>query len=314
MNVLSLFDGISCAAIACERANLKVDKYYTSEIDKYATAISLYKYPFLYRLGDVNNITSKEVDKIDLLVGGSPCQGFSAAGHGQNFKDVRSKLFWEYVRVLNDVQPKYFLLENVSMKKEWQDVISNAVGVEPIKLNSALVSAQSRIRLYWTNIPNIVPPTDKGIYLKDVIEHGLALKDKSVCIDANYYKGGSVKNYLYKLKNGLPTHESERRLLINVATIGKGGQGQRVYSTNGKSTTMLSSTGGFGTKTGLYVDGELIRKLSPLEAERCQTIPDDYTRLGDFNGTYKLISNLQRYKAIGNAFTVDMIAHIFRNI
>src|SRR5690606_31986844 len=136
------------------------------------------------------------VGKIDLLIGGSPCQGFSFAGHQLNFNDPRSKLFFEFARILEECNPKYFLLENVRMKKEYEDVISSRLQVQPVLINSALVSAQSRKRLYWTNIPNIQQPKDKGILLKDIIEDGIVDRDKSYCIDANYYKGGSVKNYL----------------------------------------------------------------------------------------------------------------------
>jgi DNA-cytosine methyltransferase len=154
MNVLSLFDGISCGRVALERAGLKVDNYLASEIDKHAIKIAQKNYPDTRQLGDVRELNGKHWPPIDLLLGGSPCQGFSLAGKGLNFNDKRSKLFFEFVRLLGECKPKYFLFENVKMKQEYQDVISACLGVQPIMIDSALVSAQSRKRLYWTNIPN----------------------------------------------------------------------------------------------------------------------------------------------------------------
>lgn len=179
MNILSLFDGISCGQIALERACIKIDNYYSSEIDNNAIKVTQYNYPNTIQIGDVTKIKYKDnklytekgiyENKIDLLIGGSPCQGFSNAGKMLNFKDERSMLFFEYVRLLNEVKPKYFLLENVKMKKEWQDIITRYLGVEPIEINSSLVSGQNRVRLYWTNIPNVKPPQDKKIMFKDII-------------------------------------------------------------------------------------------------------------------------------------------------
>lgn len=166
MNVLSIFDGMSCGRIALERAGIKVDNYYASEIDKYAIQIAKKNYPDIIHIGDVTKVKANDLPKIDLLIGGSPCQGFSFAGKQLNFEDERSKLFFEFVRLLEECKPKYFLLENVKMKKEYQDIISSYLGVEPIKINSSLVSAQNRERLYWTNIPNIRQPEDKGIFIK----------------------------------------------------------------------------------------------------------------------------------------------------
>ena len=150
MNVLSLFDGMSCGRIALERAGIKVDKYYASEIDKYAITITKKNFPNTIHIGDVTKIKAEDLEPIDLLMGGSPCQGFSFAGRQLNFDDPRSALFFEFVRLLKECKPKYFLLENVRMKKEYQDVITEHLGVEPIMINSALVSAQNRKRLYWT--------------------------------------------------------------------------------------------------------------------------------------------------------------------
>ena len=171
MNVLSLFDGMSCGQIALNQLGIKVDKYYASEIDKYAITITKKNFPNTIHLGDVTKVKAEDLEPIDLLMGGSPCQGFSFAGRQLNFNDPRSALFFEFVRLLKECKPKYFLLENVRMKKEYQDVISEHLGVEPIMINSALVSAQNRVRLYWTNIPNIIQPQDKGLMLKDILEN-----------------------------------------------------------------------------------------------------------------------------------------------
>lgn len=169
MNVLSLFDGMSCGQIALNRADIPYSNYYASEIDKYAIKVTQHNYPNTIQLGDVTEVKSSDLPQIDLLIGGSPCQGFSFAGKQLNFDDPRSKLFFEFVRLLKECKPKFFLLENVKMKKEYQDVISEHLGVEPIEINSALVSAQNRKRLYWTNIPFDKNIEDKGILLKDIV-------------------------------------------------------------------------------------------------------------------------------------------------
>ena len=193
MNVLSLFDGMSCGQIALNKLGIKYDKYFACEIDKYAMQVTQHNFPDTIQLGDVQFVTKETfgTHKIDLVIGGSPCQGFSFAGKMLNFDDPRSRLFFEYVRLVKDLKPKYFLLENVKMKKEYQNVITQYMGVEPIEINSALVSAQNRRRLYWTNIPNIEHPEDKGIVLKDIIESGyvddrMVDKGKSYCLTARY--------------------------------------------------------------------------------------------------------------------------------
>ena len=202
MNVLSLFDGMSCGQIALQKAGIKVDQYYASEIDKYAIKVAKANYPDMIHLGDVTQVMSKSLPKIDLLIGGSPCQGFSFAGKQLNFDDPRSKLFFEYIRLLNKLKPKYFLLENVRMKQESQDIITRYMGVDPVEINSSLVSAQNRKRLYWTNIPFDVPK-DKNILLKDILEDGITDRDKSHCLDANYFKGGNLKSYFEKHRRQL---------------------------------------------------------------------------------------------------------------
>lgn len=306
MKVVSLFDGISCGFLALERAEIPVEKYIAYEIDKSALQISRAHFSdkIEYR-GNVETADFTEFRGYDLLIGGSPCQGFSFAGKQLNFEDERSKLFFEYVRALKEIQPKYFLLENVQMKQEYKDIISDYLGVEPVMIDSALVSAQQRKRLYWTNIPNITQPADKHIYLQDVVESdALVDRDKAHAIIASI---------------GRTTHREyfQRH------------QGQLVYS------IMLSNiNGGFGeTKPRVHIDRSFtlttknlphliignkvininvdnyklyIRKVTPLECERLQTLPDNYTDVG--------LSNTQRYKCLGNAWTVDVIAHILGHI
>ena len=212
MNGLSLFDGMSCGQIALDRLGITVKNYFASEIDKYAIKVAQQNFPGTIHLGDVREIQTSgthlmdEFDcghKIDLLIGGSPCQGFSFAGKQLNFDDPRSQLFFEYVRLLKALKPKYFLLENVKMKKESMDVISEYLGVEPVAINSNLVSAQNRYRLYWTNIPFDGLPFDKGIMLKDILEDGITDREKAHCIDANYFKGGNLKSYFEKHRRQL---------------------------------------------------------------------------------------------------------------
>jgi len=188
--VLSLFDGMSCGQIALNKTGISYGKYYASEIDKHAIKVTQTNYPNTIQLGDVTKIKGSDLPKIDLLIGGSPCQGFSFAGKGLNFEDPRSKLFFEFVRLKNETQPKYWLLENVKMKAEHQAIISELLGVQPIKINSGLVSAQNRERLYWANF-GIAQPTDKSVLLKDIIENGFIDRSKAYCIDANYWKGGN---------------------------------------------------------------------------------------------------------------------------
>jgi DNA-cytosine methyltransferase len=299
MKILSLFDGISCAQVALERAGKKPRYYYASEIDKYAIKITQKNFPNTIQLGDVTNIKGKYSAGITLLVAGSPCQGFSISGKQLGFDDTRSKLYFEFERLLYQVKPKYFLLENTAMKKEWRGVITKRLGVEPIMINSALVSAQSRKRLYWTNIPNVTQPEDKKIYLKDILELGYTERDKSLCVTSTYARA-CHRDYFFK---------SNRQLIFNkpvrVATIDKGGRAERIYGVDGKSVAISASNGGLGSKTGLYFDKGLVRKLFPIECERLQTLEDNFTAG---------VSNTQRYKLLGNCFTVDVIAHILRNI
>ena len=312
MKILSLFDGISCARVALERVGISVEAYFASEIDKYAIQIAKKNFPNTEEIGDVTMLDGYwlGVDGIDLLIGGSPCQDLSIAKRNRKGLDgERSGLFWEYVRILKKVKPKWFLLENVaSMPKEAKQTITETLGVEPIMINAALVSAQNRKRLFWTNIPNVKLPDDKGILLKDILENGDSDRLKSYAIDANYFKGSSWEHYKKKGNRQLVFLGGIRNK--DWAKDGKDysrnfGQGDRVYSPDGKSTTLSALGGGRGAKTGLYKTDNLIRKLTPIECERLQGLPDNYT---------EGCSNTQRYKMLGNAFNVDVVAHILSNL
>jgi len=309
MNILSLFDGISCARLAVERNGVKVNKYYTSEVDKYASAISQHQFPDNIQLGDVKGVTADMVEDIDLLIGGSPCQDLSIAKRGrEGLEGTRSGLFWEYVRILKEVKPKYFVLENVnSMPKEARDKISEALGVEPIMINASLVSAQQRRRLFWTNIEGVELPEDKGIKLNDILEHGHTERDKSLVITATYART-CLRDYFTK---------GSRQLVFNkpvrVGRLNKGGQGGRVYSVNGKSICLSADGDGRGAKTVPYEMNKHIRKLTPIECERLQSVPDNFT-LVPHPVLKGMMSNAQRYKTLGNAFNVDVVAHILKQI
>jgi len=395
MNVLSLFDGMSCGQIALDQLGIPVKNYFAAEIDKYAIQIARKNYPDMIHLGDVKNIKTSgthlmdEFDcghKIDLLIGGSPCQGFSFGGKGLNFDDPRSKLFFEFDRLLKALKPKYFLLENVKMKKESEQIITDYLGVEPVEINSNLVSAQNRKRLYWTNIPFDGLPEDKGIMLKDILEeetaefyragaylqekrrasdknpdmlnpdyrsqantiHDVESKSGTVCAGTHGYAIGYVPEQ--KSKDGL-IHIGDAKLNDKYAMI------NRVYAAEGKSPSLRATTGGHnqpkveikcGAWRGRYIkdgvrqdhkqkvaglttqrlevrkdektnalttvqkDNVAVkinemhwRKLTVTECERLQTVPDGYT-CG--------VSNTQRYKMLGNGWTVDVIKHIFEGL
>ena len=292
MNVLSLFDGISCGQLALQRLGVKVDNYFASEIDKFAIQVTQHHFPNTIQLGDVTQVKGSDLPKIDLLIGGSPCQGFSFLGKRLDFEDPRSKLFFEYVRLLKECKPKYFLLENVKMKQECKDIISEQLGVEPIMINSALVSAQNRKRLYWTNIPNVTQPEDKGILLKDIVENPEEVvidREKSLAINKSYsqspwkhYKTKAVNQMLlYRLPHGYITED---------------------FMYVEKYPTLCAQSP--GTKHKMKC-GEHYRTLTPLECERLQTMPDEYT---------DILKKTRRYQVIGNAWTVDVIVHILKNM
>lgn len=300
MNVLSMFDGMSCGQIALNRLGIPYKKYYAAELDKYAVQVTQANFPETVQLGDVTsqafmNWVNAMADKggIDLLIGGSPCQGFSFAGKQLNFDDPRSKLFWVFVKVLKKLKPKYFMLENVRMKKESLDIITEALGVEPIFINSGLVSAQNRQRYYWTNIPVDGLPNDKGIKLKDVLEP----------VEPCKFKGGNLKTYFEKHRQQL-VFSKDGLCHVGDANIRGNQTIKRVYHPDGKAPT-LTTMGGGHREPKVLTSPVSWRKLTPLECERLQTVPDNYTNH---------VSNSQRYKMLGNGWTVDVVAHIFNGI
>ncbi len=394
ISVLSLFDGMSCGRIALERAGIKVKQYYAAEIDKYAIQVTQHNFPNTIQLGDVTKVFAKDLPKIDLLIGGSPCQGFSFAGKQLAFDDPRSKLFFEFVRLKNECNPTYFMLENVKMKKEFEIIISKYMGVAPIEINSALLSAQNRVRLYWTNIANepyglfgdmqcmIPQPKDKGILLRDILQSNVAdkyyLTDKAIDrlnkaqligikakVDPEKSGTITIKNQSGQLaidnsttlivasrgrnpenpksrESGLETEQHlEPRfdgktncitsvqkdnlvMQLNPSTESGGVQPyqqNRIYDIDGISPALMAQMScgthaimekspclhGFehGTNGQLnkqLVKGGLIRRLTEVECERLQTVPDNYT---------SIVSSTQRYRMLGNGWTVDVIAYIF---
>lgn len=428
MNVLSLFDGMSCGQQALERAGIKVNAYYASEIDKHAISVTMHNYPQTKQLGSVIDVNGYYLPKIDLLIGGSPCQSFSFAGkrkgmatkceteiftlehylelkkEGYEFEG-QSYLFWEFMRLLNECKPKYFLLENVEMGEKWERVLSKAIGVNGIHINSALVSAQNRRRIYWTNMGMkpmglfgdfgsiIEQPKDKGILLKDILVNEpnkkyfikninkiLKLKKniihtdrKAHCFTAGGNSGGNhsdmdlikchkiseqatiigdeinkshflmardYKGFGNQEMTGIVVHNTMPRS----STTGKGGTGalsrndgktycldtgntnaveilgskdnliiqlnpskesggkqpyqhNRIYDENGISLCLDTDSG----RKSVYTNNK-IRRLTPTECERLQTVKDNYT---------ETVSDTQRYRMLGNGWTVSVVAHIF---
>lgn len=315
INVLSLFDGISCAKTALENLAIS-NNYYRSEIDKYANQISQYHYPNSINLGDVTLIKKLPV-QMDLVIGGSPCTSLSSAAGSKNsgLTHGQSTLFWEFIRVLKLAKPKYFVLENVaSMKSTDKNQISQEINKYDksaycIEINSALLTAQNRKRLYWTNIPGIQQPTDRKVYLENILESGVTDRNKSYCLDANYYKGTNLELYLKRHARQVviqpPNYRDKPVRICLVAD--KNCQGYKIYDARCKSITLSSSSGGPGRNTGLYHTRDcVVRKLTVKECCRLQGLPDDYC---DVKG----ISKTQQYKALGNGFTVPVIEHILKN-
>jgi site-specific DNA-cytosine methylase len=295
MNVLSLFDGMSCGQLALKKAGIKVDDYYASEIDKWAIQVAQKNFPNTIHIGSVLDVRGGNFgeDKIDLLIGGSPCQSFSRSGDGSGF-DGKSKLFWEFVRVLNEVKPKYFLLENVVMKKEWEDVITKALGVEPILIDSKHFSAQKRQRLYWTNIPFDKNIQDKGITIQDILSpqgNEKILNDHPVILDRD---GDSFKVRNATKQGYLIANNGD---CINLEVPNSKTRRGRVST--GKTNTLNTAC-----SYGVVLNGNL-RELNVVEYERLQTVPDNYT-----SG----VSDSQRKRMLGNGWTVDVIAHIFKGL
>ena len=387
MKVLSLFDGMSCTRIALDKLDIKLDSYYASEVDKYAIKVSQANYPSIHQLGDVTKWRTWDIDwsTIDLVVAGFPCQSWSLAGQGLGDKDKRGQLFWTTLDIIKHVlknNPKAnYLMENVKMKKDFEDYITyhteQALGtVQKYLINSSLVSAQNRKRFYWTNILNVNQPKDKDIVLADILEDGVTDRGKSHCLDANYFKGGNLKSYFEKRRRQLVFNKC---IQVGEADIKGFDIIKRVYSPEGKAPTLTTMGGGHrepkvacgsmigrrinpetgkrddynedikpvqrieiradsktGTLTTVQKDNLVVspirdksktvrsggrgsydrhewdsvdklhwRKLTPLECERLQTVPDNYTNH---------VSNTQRYKMLGNGFTVDVISHILKHI
>lgn len=297
INVLSLFDGISCGQVALERAGIKVDKYFASEIDKHAIKVTQSNYPKTIQIGDVTKVKGSDLPKIDLLMGGSPCQGFSFSGKQLNFNDPRSKLFFEFVRLIEEVKPKYWLLENVVMKQEYQDVISKHLGVEPVKLNSSLTSAQNRVRLYWANF-DITEPTDQGIKLEDVLEdtemtgpsaiRGRRL-NKATILGRRLDERGKRQDYdkSVPITQCLEVRASNRDKSNCLTTVAK--------------DTVLT-TMEVGRHPDAFNRKLPFRNYTKIERCRLMNLPDNYC---------DEISNNQTVKATGNGWEVGMITHLF---
>jgi len=276
MNILSLFDGISCGQIALNRANIPYDNYYASEIKPHAIKCTLDNYPNTIQLGDILNLKGSDLPKIDLFIGGSPCKGISRLNKNQEgLEHSESRLFWEYIRLLDEVKPKYYLLENTHGNKEATNTITETLGINPISINSKLVSAQNRPRYYWTNIPDIKQPLDKGITTNDIFDYSGVLADECRIKWLNSESGKkSIKNGYTKV-NPYPKSGCLTAL------------GHKKWNEN-----------------YLYRDG-VYRYLSQNEIEKLQTLPVGYT---------KILSYDQAYDCIGDGWTVDVIAHILKNI
>jgi DNA (cytosine-5)-methyltransferase 3A len=301
MNVLSLFDGMSCGRIALERAGIPVKAYYSSEIDKHAIKVSESNYPEIIRIGNVVNVVAADLPQIDLLIGGSPCQGFSSSGLQLNFEDPRSKLFFEFVRLMKECKPKYFLLENVGMKKEWQDVISDKLGVLPIEINSSLLSAQNRVRLYWTNIPNIERPENKNINLVDILD------------DIEVISPAAIRGRYLNKATILGRRLNERGVRDDCNKSIPITQCLEVRESNRNKSNCLTTVAKDNVLTSMPIGrhpdafGRRLpyRHYTRRECERLQTVPEGYT---------DSVSDNQAKRMLGNGWTVDVIAHILRSI
>lgn len=375
ITVLSLFDWMSCGRLALERAWIPVRRYFASEIDKYAIQIATKNFPDIHQIGNAEWVEvfytlTWGIDHwyriksewsyyrlwswwLDLLIGGSPCQWFSNAGKGLNFKDHRSKLFFEFVRILNEAKPRYFLLENVKMKKEWQNIISeNLFWIQPVEIDSALVSAQRRKRLYrvgkrnedWSYSQVVVSqPEEKGLLLKDILQDKVEEKYMlSEQLVNGFLNKSSIFRDRFKITspdekgaclttNNQGSYITDSFILCNINPSWNGQNGN-IYSSEGKSPTLTTNKGEWpkilqlprgANKWGIFEqktptlssnswsynnllhDGYCLRRLTPIECERLQTLPDNYT---------EWVSNSQRYKMLGNGWTVDVIAHIFREM
>ena len=293
MNVLSLFDGMSCGQLALNRAGVKYDIYYSSEIDKHAIKVTQTNYPETIQLGSITELQTSLIPQIDLVIGGSPCQSFSRSGDGSGF-DGKSGLFWEYIRVLNEIKPKYFLLENVVMKKEWEKIITEAMGVEPIMIDSKFFSAQKRQRLYWTNIPFNKDIVDLNINILDILT---PMGDEKILDDHPVVLDKCGEKFRIKNATKLGYLEATNGDCVNLEVPNSNTRRGRV--SNGKTNTLNTAC-----NYGVIVNGSM-RELNITEYERLQTLPDDYTKGCTIN---------QRKNMIGNGWTVDVVSHIFKGL
>lgn len=289
VNVLSLFDGISCGQLALRQAGINVESYTASEIDEKSIDVTMANFPDTIQIGDVNEIRKDNADDINLVMGGSPCQGFSFSGKNLNFDDPRSALFFEFARIVEEIEPDYFLLENVVMGADHANVISDRLGVSPVMINSALFGGQDRKRLYWTNIEIPELPNDSSVLLVDCL---LEPDEK-----------------LFLSKEAASRYTSPESKIINPMKSNVIGrlppyQGDRVFDVNGKASSLSASggnNGGGGCNIIFNPGNEQLRRLSVEECEVLQGIPIGYT---------DHISKTARYKAIGNGWTIGVISHI----
>lgn len=339
MNVLSLFNGNGTGLHALKQQGVKVENYFVSEVDKYANIINFKNHPESIQLGDVRKVCGiLDVPKIDLLIGGSPCQGFSFAGKQLDFDDPRSALFFEYVRVLEELRllnpGVKFLLENVRMKKESKDVITSYLGVEPIEINSALVSAQSRKRLYWTNIEGVTQPEDRGILLRDIVQElgneravGVTAKnqakeisdfdtDKATCLLARDYKGfgNQARTGIFQdLESYIVPFDRTLQILDKEVQRGKVGyfrkdsQANRVYYIHNKAVTLTGDSGGGAAKMGMYLFGDT-KVFAARDISRGDKISESSGQM--FNGSdkaYCLTTNCWHQGLLFGVITPDRV-------
>lgn len=288
MNVFSCFDGISCGQEALIRSGVKIEKYYASEIDQRSITITQNRFPKTIQYGNILKIKDYHfLSPINLIMGGSPCQGFSFAGKRLNFEDPRSKLFFEFIRLKKELSPDYFFLENVKMDKKSENIISEYLGVEPILINSSLISAQNRERLYWTNITGFEMPQDRRIIISDILDTGFRTTKPYTENELKY----DAKSFHRCIKVG---HDYTTKFE----------QGQRVYSKNAKCPCLDTKQGGNRSTKVAHSDGRFI-ELNVNELERLQGLPDNYT---------KGISKTGRHFGIGNGWQIDTIMEFFKHL
>lgn len=294
MNVLSLFDGICCGKVALEKAGVTITNYFASEVNPHAIKVTQKHHPSVIQLGDVTKITEAMLDrlpKIDMIIGGSPCQDLSSYKKNKNeatgLEGDKSNLFYHFERIVKHVNPKYFLLENVVMDQKWEVIITDILNADPILINSNLVSAAERKRMYWTNIPNVTQPEDKGILIKDIIVPSDQVPEK----------------YWYNLPFIYNGDDKKVQCTLDVQ---KGFQRnmKEVYNINAKCNTLLADGDGGNRQKKVYQDGRC-RKFMPIEYERMMNLPDNYT---------DCVANSHRYSVVGNGWTIDVLTHIFKNL